>query len=51
MAEKKVEPQHVCQRCGKPWPDLYCPTCEALIQGEALEERGGVLAGNKHRPA
>lgn len=47
MSENTVAEKHVCQRCGKVWPEMYCPNCTILIQAEALEERGGLLGGKK----
>lgn len=45
MGENKAAEKHVCQRCGREWPEMYCSTCTILIQAEALEERGGILGG------
>jgi hypothetical protein len=47
MGENTVAEKHVCQRCGKEWPEMYCLNCTFLIQAEALEERGGLLGGKK----
>ena len=47
MAAKKNMRKHLCQKCGKEWPEIYCPTCAILITAEALEERGGILGGKK----
>jgi hypothetical protein len=45
MGTKITKPKHLCQRCGTPTAEMYCPTCAILIQAEALEERGGLLGG------
>jgi len=47
MGEKAATEKHLCQRCGKAWPEMYCPNCTILIQAEALDEKGGLLGGKK----
>ncbi len=40
---KKSQPsQRPCIICGKPALQSICPTCEARIQGEAIEKKTGV---------
>jgi len=37
---KKNQPQQTpCMVCGKPAFQSICPTCEARIQGEAIEKK------------
>lgn len=37
---RKNEPKTApCLVCGKPSPHSICPTCEARIQGEAIEKK------------
>jgi len=31
--------EHPCIVCGKPATQSICPTCEARIQGEAIEKK------------
>jgi uncharacterized Zn finger protein (UPF0148 family) len=40
---KKSQPQQIpCIVCGKPTFQSICPTCEARIQGEAIEKKTDV---------
>ena len=40
---KKNQPKEMpCIVCGKPATQSICPTCEARIQGEAIEKKTGV---------
>lgn len=37
---RKNQPKfNPCLVCGKPSPGTICPTCEARIQGEAIERK------------
>lgn len=47
MAENKNKHKHLCQRCGKESPEMFCSACGILIAAEALEQRGGLLGGKK----
>ena len=47
MAQKQAKKKHVCQRCGKECPTVFCAACSILISAEALDERGGLLGGKK----
>ena len=40
---KKSQPsERPCIICGKPAFQTICPTCEARIQGEAIEKKTGI---------
>jgi len=40
---KKSQPaERPCIICGKPTYQSICPTCEARIQGEAIDKKTGV---------
>jgi hypothetical protein len=42
LVKKSQPPDRPCIVCGKPAQDSICPTCQARIQGEAIEKKSEV---------